>query len=94
MKTDCIYELVEWQRKEIKLRWNIAKTILGGYCSADKIPKPFIWLSLPEPWRTPDFVAALKTENVNCIDSNYFVNGPLLLDNNVISVQVSYISLK
>ncbi len=75
IKSGIIYELVAWQRKEIKLRWNIAKTILGDYCPTDEIPKPFIWLSLPEPWRTPDFVAALKTENVTCIDSNYFVNG-------------------
>lgn len=75
IKNGIVYELVAWQREEIKCRWNIARTILGDFFSTDDIPKPFIWLSLPEPWRAPDFVAALGSENVKCIDSNHFVNG-------------------
>ncbi len=75
IKTGIIYELVAWQRKEMEIRWKIAHTILEDYFPADEIPKPFLWLSLPEPWRIPDFVAELKSENITCIDSNHFVNG-------------------
>lgn len=75
IKKGIVYELVAWQREEIKRRWDIARTTLGDFFPADETPKPFIWLSLPEPWRSPDFVAALRAENVNCIDSNHFVNG-------------------
>ena len=75
IKSGVIYELVAWQRKEIEIRWKIARAVLENYFPEDEVPKPFVWLSLPAPWRSSDFVAALKFKNVNCIDSNHFVNG-------------------
>lgn len=69
------YDLVAWQRKEIEARWDMAKEIFGRGCFSDDIPKPFIWLSLPEQWSTAGFIAALLLEGVTCIDSSHFING-------------------
>ncbi len=75
IESGVVYELVDWQRREIEIRWEIARSILQDVCPIGETAKPFLWLSLPEPWRSPDFVAALKSENVTCVDSSHFVNG-------------------
>ncbi|MDO6565063.1 PLP-dependent aminotransferase family protein [Amphritea sp. 1_MG-2023] len=74
IKTGILYELTAWQKKEIHARWDIANTILEGHLLDDLLPKPFIWLSLPERWCVTDFISALKAENINCIDSNHFIH--------------------
>lgn len=73
--TGIIYELAAWQRKEILVRWNIARSILGDYFPTDDVPKPFIWMKLPDQWRTSDFVNTLTSDDVTCLDSNHFVQG-------------------
>ncbi|WP_298189668.1 PLP-dependent aminotransferase family protein [uncultured Pseudomonas sp.] len=75
IKTGIIYELANWQRKEIIARWEIAKQILGEYFPADNEAKPFLWLKLPTQWRSSEFISALKLEGVACIDSSHFTQG-------------------
>ena len=67
-------EMVEWKRKEIAARHDLALRILGPWLPSG--PVSFhLWLSLPEPWRTEAFVAQARSRGVMVTPSQEFMIG-------------------
>ncbi len=56
--------IVEWKRKEIAARQNIAARVLGDLTIQTHPQSPHVWVRLPEPWRTDAFVARARHRGV------------------------------
>lgn len=70
--------ILEWKREEIEARRAIARSILGDYFDGSSSQMSgHIWLQLPEPWRSEDFVAQARTRGVIVTPSEAFVAGRL-----------------
>src|SRR6185295_15358792 len=52
--------IVEWKRKEIAARQDIAMRVLSGLAIQTHPNSPHLWMRLPEPWRTDAFVARAR----------------------------------
>ena len=71
MRDGTAADLVRYQRRENKIRTDMARALLGGIEGADPVC-PHIWLPLPSPWRTGDFVARLAGRGVGVAPSEAF----------------------
>ena len=56
--------IVEWKRKEIAARQNIAARVLGALTIQTHPQSPHVWVRLPEPWRTDAFVARARHRGI------------------------------
>ena len=75
IQSGILDELIQWQIREIRSRFEMAAGILKGldyHYSPDGL---FIWLNLPEPWRATDFAKAAKDRNAIVMESERFVIG-------------------
>lgn len=66
--------MVAWKREETSARHAVALRILGRWMPG--MPPSFhLWLPLPEPWRTEEFVAQARARGVVVSPSEEFVVG-------------------
>ena len=56
--------IVEWKRKEIAERQDIAARVLAGLDVQTQPRSPHLWVRLPEPWRTDAFVARARHRGI------------------------------
>jgi DNA-binding transcriptional MocR family regulator len=67
--------MVAWKREETTARHAVALRILGRWLPAAS-PRSFhLWLPLPEPWRTEEFVSQARARKVVVSPSEEFVVG-------------------
>ena len=67
--------MVAWKREETSARHAAAVRILGRWLPAGS-PRSFhLWLPLPEPWRTEEFVTQARAQSVVVSPSEEFVVG-------------------
>ena len=68
-------ELIAWQRRELKARHAIARSLLPeGLCHSDPTSLQ-LWLTLPEPWRGEAFAAELRRRGVTAMSAETFAVG-------------------
>lgn len=67
--------LAHWQRGEIAARFAIATAAFAGFQVQGHAGCPHLWLPLPEPWRAPGFVDALKRRGVTVTGADAFAIG-------------------
>jgi DNA-binding transcriptional MocR family regulator len=67
--------LVEQKRAEIRRRNRRARSILASFDFMGDPAAPHLWLTLPEPWRADDFVAAARHRGVGIIPAAAFAAG-------------------
>lgn len=67
--------IVRWKREETKARHTLAQKILYGGRSVSPALSCHVWLQLPEPWRSADFVAQARARGVVVTPSEAFVVG-------------------
>jgi DNA-binding transcriptional MocR family regulator len=65
-------QLVEEKRTEIRRRNRMARSILANFGFIGDPAAPHLWLTLPEPWRADDFVAAARHRGVGIIPAAAF----------------------
>ncbi len=75
IQTGLAAELCRWQRDEIDRRWEVAAEKLPELLKSDAIPAPFAWALLPDTWRSSDFAAHLRQQNVTVIEAFHFAVG-------------------
>lgn len=68
-------DLCQWQREEIQRRLRLARRILGSFIPRGQTTSPFLWLPLPPPWRSSEFVRAAREKKVMVLDAEQFVIG-------------------
>lgn len=75
IKSGILKDLMDWQTAEIRDRTKIAAKILHGldFCYAPN--GIFLWLTLPEPWRSTDFARAARERNTIVMESERFIIG-------------------
>jgi DNA-binding transcriptional MocR family regulator len=56
--------VMEWKRSEIRARQRIAASIFADREHRAHSASPHVWLSVPEPWCVPDFVAQARMRGV------------------------------
>jgi DNA-binding transcriptional MocR family regulator len=56
--------IVEWKRKELMARQEIARRTLAGLNVQSHPQSPHVWVRLPEPWRTDAFVARARHRGI------------------------------
>jgi DNA-binding transcriptional MocR family regulator len=67
--------IVEWKRKEIAARQDIAGRVLAGLDLQTQPNSPHLWMRLPEPWRTDAFVARARHRGILLNSAESFVVG-------------------
>jgi DNA-binding transcriptional MocR family regulator len=67
--------MVAWKREETSARHAAALRILGRWLPDAASPSFHLWLSLPEPWRTEEFVTQARARQVVVSPSEEFVVG-------------------
>ena len=67
--------MVTWKREETFARHAIALRILRGWLPTTPAPSFHLWLPLPEPWRTEEFVDQARGRQVVVSGSEEFVVG-------------------
>ena len=67
--------IMAWKRGEVAKRQEMAQRILGRYTSDPHPLSQQLWLSLPEPWCTPEFVAQAEMRGVLISPAEDFVAG-------------------
>lgn len=68
-------ELATFQRQEAAARMAIARRHLGPWLPATPDAAMHVWLPLPEPWRTGDFVAEAEARRVAVTGAGAFAVG-------------------
>lgn len=68
-------EMVQWQIEDTRRRIDLLRSypILGQAVS--RTSSPHVWLPLPEPWRSEDFVEAAKAHGVSILPTHSFAVG-------------------
>lgn len=56
--------IIEWKRKEIAARQDIAVRALGGLAIQTHPLSPHLWVRLPEPWRSDAFVSQARHRGI------------------------------
>jgi DNA-binding transcriptional MocR family regulator len=56
--------IVEWKRKEMAARQEIASRLLRGMSIQTQPMSPHVWLKLPEPWQTDAFLARARHRGI------------------------------
>lgn len=64
-------DFTAWHRSEAQARYELARATLGLE-NRVALPSYHLWFPLPEPWRSGDFVAELKTQGVLVAPSDQF----------------------
>jgi len=67
--------IVEWKRKEIAARQDIAARVLAGLDMQTQPNSPHLWVRLPEPWRTDAFVARARHRGILLNSAESFAVG-------------------
>jgi DNA-binding transcriptional MocR family regulator len=67
--------IVEWKRKEIAARQDIAMRVLSGLAVQTHPNSPHLWVRLPEPWRTDAFIARARHRGILLNSAESFVAG-------------------
>jgi DNA-binding transcriptional MocR family regulator len=67
--------MVAWKREETSARHAAALRILGRWLPETASPSFHLWLPLPEPWRTEEFVTQARARQVVVSPSEEFVVG-------------------
>ena len=67
--------IVEWKRKEIAARQDIAVRVLAGLVVQTHPNSPHVWVRLPEPWRTDAFVARARHRGILLNSAESFAVG-------------------
>jgi DNA-binding transcriptional MocR family regulator len=67
--------IMEWKRGEVAKRQAMGQSILGGYTSHPHPMSQQLWLSLPEPWCTSEFVSQAEMRGVLVSPAEDFVAG-------------------
>jgi DNA-binding transcriptional MocR family regulator len=68
--------IIEWKRTETAARQRLALDVLGNlYGETRPITGSHLWLQLPEPWRSGDFIAQARSRGVIVTGSEAFVAG-------------------
>jgi DNA-binding transcriptional MocR family regulator len=71
MQNGTADDLVRWHRRENRARIDMARAQLGDFADAG-LACPHIWIPLPPPWRTGDFVSRLSAKGVAVAPSEAF----------------------
>jgi DNA-binding transcriptional MocR family regulator len=56
--------IVEWKRKEIASRQDLAVRVLGRLALQTHPSSPHLWVRLPEPWSSDDFVSRARHRGI------------------------------
>jgi DNA-binding transcriptional MocR family regulator len=67
--------IVEWKRKEIAARQEIATRVLQGLSIQTHPMSPHIWVTLPEPWQAEAFVARARHGGILLTGAESFAVG-------------------
>ena len=67
--------VMEWKRQEIAARQEMAQSILGRFSFTSHPMAQHMWLELPDPWCTDDFVSQAKMRGVLVSPAEIFVAG-------------------
>jgi DNA-binding transcriptional MocR family regulator len=67
--------IVEWKRKEIAARQDIARRVLRELSLQTHPQSPHLWVQLPEPWRTDAFVARARHRGILLTGADSFAVG-------------------
>ncbi len=67
--------VVEWKCREIAARQTLARRLLPAELLAGDRTSPHLFLTLPAPWRAPDFVAQARARGVGITAAEEFVVG-------------------
>ena len=67
--------IVEWKRREIVTRQALARQLLPVELLSGHRSSPHLFLTLPAPWRAPDFVAQARARGVGITAAEEFVVG-------------------
>lgn len=75
IEQDRLEEMVQWQLDDTRRRIDLLNgyPILGQ--AVTRISSPHVWLPLPEPWRSEDFVEAAKAHGVSILPTHSFAIG-------------------
>jgi DNA-binding transcriptional MocR family regulator len=74
--TDGVAErIVEWKRKEIAARQEIASRVLRGLSIQTHPQSPHLWMRLPEPWLTDAFVTRARHRGIMLTAAESFAVG-------------------
>ena len=67
--------IVQWKRKEIAARRELARRLLGGHSVEGHALSPHLFVRLPEPWRAEDFAAQARLRGVAVNTAQEFAVG-------------------
>ena len=67
--------IVEWKRKEMAARQEIAVRVLGGLSVQTHPQSPHVWVKLPEPWRSEAFIARARHRGILLTGAESFAVG-------------------
>ncbi|HEV3215752.1 MAG TPA: PLP-dependent aminotransferase family protein [Vicinamibacterales bacterium] len=67
--------IVEWKRKEMAARQEIAVRVLRGLSMQTHPMSPHLWLTLPEPWQTDAFLARARHRGILLTGAESFAVG-------------------
>ena len=67
--------IVEWKRKEIAARQEIAQRVLQGLSLQTHPQSPHIWVRLPEPWQTDAFITRARHRGIMLTGADSFAVG-------------------
>jgi DNA-binding transcriptional MocR family regulator len=67
--------IVEWKRKEIAARQEIAVRLLRGLSIQTHPMSPHMWVKLPEPWQTAAFAARARHRGILLTGAESFAVG-------------------
>src|SRR5436309_2941009 len=67
--------IVEWKRKEVAARQEIAARVLHGLAFQTQTCSPHLWLRLPEPLRTDGFIIRARHRGILLTGADSFVVG-------------------
>ena len=67
--------IVEWKRKEMAARQDIAVRVLHGLSMQTQPMSPHIWVQLPEPWQSDAFIARARHHGILLTGAESFAVG-------------------
>jgi len=67
--------IVEWKRKEIAARQEVARRVLQGLSFQTHPQSPHLWVRLPEPWQTDAFVTRARHRGILLTGADAFAVG-------------------
>jgi len=67
--------IVEWKRKEIAARQEVARRVLQGLSFQAHPQSPHIWVRLPEPWQSDAFVTRARHRGILLTGADSFAVG-------------------